>query len=77
MSWAMSSLGHMYQIGEGVAQNFTNAYILYNLVAAQGGEYARDNRDMAAEKLTPERLAEAQRLSSEWKVGEPLPLQGG
>ena len=72
---AQHNLGVMYKNGEGVPQNFTNAYILFDLAAAQGNEDAWENREIVAEKLTPDQLAEAQRLSSEWKVGGPLPLQ--
>ena len=75
-AWAQNSLGVMYGKGEGVPQNFTNAYILFNLAAAQGNENARKHREIAAEELTPDQLAEARSLSSEWEVGEPLPLQG-
>jgi len=84
---AQNYLGAMYYKGDGVPQNYINAYILFNLAAAKGIEDSRlrsywvrrwsVNRDMAAEELTPDQLAEGQRLSSEWELGEPLPLQGG
>ena len=73
---AQFNLGVMYAFGEGVAQNFTIAYILFNLASDQGNEDAQENGDLAAEELTPDQIAEAQRLSLEWEVGEPLPLQG-
>jgi hypothetical protein len=38
-----------------------------NLAAAQGNEDGKKNRDFAAESMTPEQLAEAQRLAREWK----------
>ena len=73
---AQFNLALKYGKGEGVTQNHMNAYILFSLAAAQGNEDARKGRDISAEKLSAEQLAEAQRLSSEWEVGEPLPLQG-
>ena len=74
---AQLSLGTMYREGIGVPQNFINAYILYNLGAINQSIEIRNVRDQIAEKLTPDQLAEAQRLSLKWEVGEPLPLQGG
>jgi hypothetical protein len=39
----------------------------WNLAAAQGNEDARKNRDLAARRMTPDQLAEAQRMAREWK----------
>ena len=38
-----------------------------HLAAAQGDEDAQENRDLAARQLTPDQIAEAQRLAREWK----------
>jgi TPR repeat protein len=39
----------------------------YNLAAAQGAGVAAKNRDRMAAKMTPEQIAEAQRLARRWK----------
>jgi hypothetical protein len=38
----------------------------YELSAAQGFDKAAVNRDIASEKMTPDQIAEAQRLAREW-----------
>jgi hypothetical protein len=40
---------------------------LVNLAAARGKQSARSMRDMDARRMTPEQIAEAQRLAREWK----------
>jgi hypothetical protein len=37
------------------------------LSAAQGDKDASHNRDLAAKTMTPDQLAEAQRLARDWK----------
>jgi hypothetical protein len=39
----------------------------FNLAAAGGDESGMKNRDLAATHMTPAEIAEAQRLSREWK----------
>ena len=56
-------LGLMYDSGEGVPQDEVLAYMWHNLSAALGMTDAAKERDAVAAKLTPEQLAEAQRLS--------------
>lgn len=65
-------LGHNYDYGNGVPQDFVLAYAWLNLGASQGEEKARSARDSVAEKFTPSELAEAQRLSSRWKSGKGI-----
>jgi hypothetical protein len=64
---AQNNLGAMYHKGQGVHQDYIQAYMWYNLSAAQVGRLAAKNRDLVAAKMTPEQLAEGQRLSKEWK----------
>jgi len=40
----------------------------WNLAAAQGSETAGKYRNAAAAKMTPDQLAEAQRLARDWKL---------
>ena len=58
---AQFSLGALYEDGHGVPQDYVLAYMWYNL---GGAEAARD--DLAA-KMTRDQIAEAQRLTREWK----------
>ena len=68
---AQSILGCCYDSGEGVPQDFVLAYMWLNLSAASidanTAKSTRYIRDKIAKKLTPEQLAEAQKLSREWK----------
>ncbi len=64
---AYVSLSQAYGEGEGVAQDYIEAYKWANLAAAQGNETAKSNKANLESKMTREQIAEAQRLSSEWK----------
>ena len=63
---AQYNLGLMYDLGEGVAQDYAQAHMWYNLAAAQGVENGAKWRDKVADKMTPDQVAEAQRLAREW-----------
>jgi TPR repeat protein len=69
---AQNNLGAMYEYGMGVAQDYVQAHKWYNLAGA-GAEVAevRDqaikSRDIAAAKMQPAQIAEAQRLASAWR----------
>ena len=68
---AQHNLGDMYYNGEGVPEDYVLAYMWYNLAAAQGNETAQSNKDRAERRMTPEQIAEAQRLSTEWLEAHP------
>ena len=57
---AQLKFGVMYLNGEGVPQNYQKAYVWFSVAAAQGEEGARNNRDIASERLTPQALEQAQ-----------------
>jgi TPR repeat protein len=61
------SLGLMYNQGMGVPQDYVSAHMWFNLAAASGYAGAANSRDDVATKMTPEQVAEAQRLAREWK----------
>jgi TPR repeat protein len=63
---AQLSLGKLYANGQGVPQDYVQAYVWFNL-AAEKANWARDKRDSLAAKMTPNQIAEAQRLAQEWK----------
>jgi TPR repeat protein len=67
---AQNSLGAAYGKGEGVPRDYTYAYMWFNLAAAQGNEQSARNREIAAGRMTSGQLAEAQRLTREWKPGK-------
>ena len=64
---AQFNLGVAYSDGEGVPQNYVQAYKWYNLAAAAGDITAKKWKDEIAAKMTKEQIAEAQRLSTEFK----------
>jgi TPR repeat protein len=64
---SQNNLGVMYAKGQGVPQDYVEAYKWYNLAAAQGNTNAIDNRDSIVRHMTPSQIAEAQRLSREFK----------
>jgi hypothetical protein len=72
---AQTSLGLRYRLGNGVPEDLVISYMWYDLSAAQGSGVAQRSRDVIEERLTPEQVAEAQRLSREWT--ETHPLDGG
>ena len=72
------SLGFLYAQGKGVPKDLVLAYRWFNLAAASapendlihmGGDIAKQ-RDVVAGMMTREQVAEAQRLSREWKPGK-------
>jgi len=64
----MASLGAMYYEGLGVTQDYVQAHKWSNLAAARGGpDGSAENRNLVAGRMTPEQVAEAQRLAREWQ----------
>ena len=64
---AQHNLGGMYFLGQGVTQDTVRAYMWFNLAAAQGREKAGELRELIAKEMTRAQIAEAQRLSSNWR----------
>jgi hypothetical protein len=65
--FAQADLGYCYINGFGVPQDFVQAYLWSNLAAAQGQATAATNLAFLDDHMTPEQIAEAQRLSHEFK----------
>ncbi len=63
---AQYNLGVMYYNGNGVPQDYVQAYKWINLATSQGYKYALDKRYIVANELTSAQLAEAKRLAREW-----------
>jgi TPR repeat protein len=67
---AENSYGMCFAKGKGVTQDYLQAYKWFNLAAAQGGEAnieAKMNLSMAERALTPEQIAQGQKLAREFK----------
>ena len=70
---AQLSIARMYRLGKGVPQDYMQAHVWYNLAAASCSppcairNLAVEHRDLIELKMTPEQIAEAQRLAREWK----------
>ncbi len=69
---AQYNLGVMYGNKNGVSQDYVQAHMWYNLAAArlppgEDRDMALSNREQIEKQMTPEQIAEAQRLAREWK----------
>jgi len=67
---AENGFGMCYAKGKGVAQDYLEAYKWFNLAAAQGGEHnteAHINLSMAERAMTPEQIAQGQKLARDFK----------
>ena len=47
-------------------QDFVQALMWFNLAAPQGLVEAKNNRDIVLKLMTPDQIAEAQRMAGEW-----------
>jgi uncharacterized protein len=70
--FAEASLGILFNFGKGVERDYGQAYMWYERAVSHltGGdrETVLEMRDAAGRKLTPEQIAKARRLASEWKA---------
>ena len=64
---AQRKLGLLYERGDGVQQDYVQAYMWYSLGAANGAQRGAALRDALAKQMTPDQIAEAQKLAREWK----------
>lgn len=67
---AQSNLARMYETGDGVPQDLVLAHIWYDLSAAAGNDAAQ-SRDVLASRMTPEQIAEAQKMARERRAAHP------
>ena len=56
----------LYYEGQGVPKGYVLASMWLTLAAAQDAKFA-EARDLIEKELTPDQLAEAQRLAREWR----------
>jgi hypothetical protein len=66
---AQYNLGLLYDVGDGVARDYVQAYLWYSLAIAGDSKNTdtTKGRDGVSRKMTPEQLAEAQALVQNWK----------
>ena len=62
---AQHNLGLMYGKGQGLPMDDVRAHMWFNLAAAKGIAVAVKSRDIVAKKMTPQKMAEAQKLARE------------
>jgi uncharacterized protein len=71
---AMLYLGVMYAEGRGVPQHNVRAHMWFSLSAAQGEQRAVKTLEMAAQRITPDQINQAQKLAHDWKPAtQPTP----
>jgi TPR repeat protein len=72
---AQFAVGRLYLDGTGVPQDYVQAHLWSNLAASRGVAAAPKQRDEIAAKMTPQQIAEAQKLASAWRPAraEPSP----
>src|SRR3990172_1979728 len=60
-------LGDMYAQGQGVAQDYVQAYKWYAIASQNGAQGAPAVRDALQKKMRPEDVKKAQQLAQEWR----------
>lgn len=72
---AQFNLGVAYFRGQGVPRDVVKSYMWLSLAASRSAGEDHENysraRDLAAKKLTSEKLMEAQRMTREWEKSHP------
>jgi len=59
------NLGSMYANGQGVIQDYVHAHMWWNIAASSGDKDAVKKRDIIAKRMTPDQIADAQKLARE------------
>ena len=62
---AQNNLAIMYGAGQGGMEDYKRAHMWFNLAAVKGYSDAVKNRDIVAKRMTPQQIAEAQKLARE------------
>ena len=63
---AQYAIGRAFSTGRGLEQDYVAAHMWMNLSAASGTEEAVKDRDVYSKLMTPEQIAQAQKLAREW-----------
>jgi TPR repeat protein len=73
---AQATLGTLYSIGQGVAQNYVEAYYWLDLAAAVNGPRQQQyiaNRQLMGAHITADEQAEAEARAAKWLAAHPRP----
>ena len=65
----------MYASGQGVPENYVQAYAWWSIAVAQGVILAKEGKAIVKGLMTPNQIAEAQKLSSEYWEKYVVPFQ--
>lgn len=68
---AQFMLGWMYAAGQSVPKDYVQAYMWLDLSASSGRKIAVEKRYRLSQLMTPAQIAEARRLSREWRPKKP------
>ena len=60
------NMGVLYYYGEGVSQDYILAHMWFSLAVLNGNERGIKGIDIVAKEMTPEQIAEAQKLARDW-----------
>ncbi len=71
--FVLSALGRIRAQGSGASRDYVRAHMYFNLAAARDPRFGTWSRDLLAKEMTPDQIAEAQRLASEWTADKPCP----
>jgi len=63
----------MYANDRGVPQDDAAAYMWFTLADEQGFGEAQKSREIVAKRMTPDQIAEAQRMAREWMAKHQQP----
>ncbi len=63
---AQNHLGIMYYFGHAVAQDYVLAHMWTNIAVVNGDPTAEKLRDDVARRMTPDQIADAERMAQEW-----------
>ena len=57
----------MYEIGQGVLQDYALAHMWFNLCGSNGYKNAVKNRDIIEKGMSPTQIEKAQEMARNWK----------
>jgi len=63
---AQLKLGIFYALGQGVLEDIVSALMWIDVAASQGSLEAQEARELLVKLMTPDQIAEAQRMAREW-----------
>ena len=70
-AFAQLNLGVMYHNAQGVARDYVQAHMWFNIGAANGNKKARKYRDDLDGRMTSADISKAEKLAREWMAKHP------